>query len=90
MKKASCEEFCFSNITYCTDIASYIIRCARRSKRSFNLYFGKVKLSHYTTSWHLGGGEGIAPSRSSFTSAVDGGELSASRSGRALPPVPIG
>jgi hypothetical protein len=53
----------------------------------------KVKLSRYMP-WRHMGGEEVLP-YSYLTSALDGGEWSASRPGRALPPgkeppVPIG
>jgi hypothetical protein len=54
----------------------------------------KAKQSHYTPWWHLGG-ERRYSSYSFLTSALDGGEWSASRPGHALhpgkgPPVPTG
>jgi hypothetical protein len=58
----------------------------------FHIYI-KVKLSRYTPWRHMG--ERRYSSYSFLTSALDGGEWSASRPGRALPPgkgspVPIG
>jgi hypothetical protein len=50
----------------------------------------KVKLSRYTPWRHIGRGGRRYSSYSFLTSALDGGEWSASRPGRALPPVPIG
>jgi hypothetical protein len=49
----------------------------------------KVKQSRYTPWRRLGGRGSIAPTHSFTTSALDGGEWSALRPGRALPPVPI-
>jgi hypothetical protein len=48
----------------------------------------KVKLSRYMP-WRHMGGERRYSSYSYTTSALDGGEWSASRPGRTLPPVPI-
>jgi hypothetical protein len=62
------------------------------AKSSFRNVIVKLKLSHYTSRRRLG--ERIYSSYSLSTSALDGGERSASRPGRTLalgkgPPVPI-
>jgi hypothetical protein len=51
------------------------------------LFASRVKWSHYTPWWRFGGRGGIAPVPF-LTSALEGGEWSASRPGPALPPVP--